>query len=38
MYRAYVSIGEFATEQEAIEAVATAEQLGDSTIIKKIEE
>tara|TARA_R110000868_G_scaffold161818_1_gene392690 strand:- start:58 stop:174 length:117 start_codon:yes stop_codon:yes gene_type:complete len=38
MYKAYVIIGVFETELEAIEAVATAEQLGDSTLIKKIKE
>lgn len=38
MYRAYVSIGEFETEQDALDAVAMAEQMGESTIIKKIEE
>lgn len=36
-YRAYVSIGEFETEAEAIEAVTPYEQDGESSIIKEIE-
>lgn len=38
MYRAYVSVGEFETLEQATDAVAMAEQLGDSTIIKEVKE
>jgi len=36
MYRAYVSLGEYETLEQATRAIELAEQLGDDTLIKEV--
>lgn len=36
MYRAYVSLGEYETLEQAVRVIELAEQLGDDTLIKEV--